>query len=40
MGVDGVDGAILVIILGAYLILKPYFEKRQMFGKAEQPKEL
>jgi hypothetical protein len=36
VGVDGVDFAILVIVLGAYLILKPYFEKRQLFGKAEQ----
>lgn len=36
VGVDGVDGAILIIILGAYLILKPYFEKRQLFGKAEE----
>lgn len=39
-GIDGVDTAILVIVLGAYLILKPYFEKNQMFGKAEQSKEL
>jgi len=30
------DGALLLIILGAYLLLKPYFEKRQLFGKAEQ----
>jgi hypothetical protein len=35
-GVNGVEGAFLLIILGAYLILKPYFEKRQLFGKAEQ----
>ena len=35
-GVQGVDGAILLIVLGGYLILKPYFDKRQLFGKAEQ----
>jgi hypothetical protein len=35
-GVVGAEGAILLIILGGYLILKPWFEKRQLFGKAEQ----
>lgn len=30
------DGAILLIILGAYLIVKPWFEKQGLFGKAEQ----
>lgn len=35
-GVEGVNGAILLIVLGAYLLLKPYFEKRKLFGKAEQ----
>jgi len=35
-GVSGVDGAVLIIVLGGYLILKPYFDKRQLFGKAEQ----
>ncbi len=35
-GVEGVNGAVLLIVLGGYLILKPYFEKRQLFGKAEQ----
>ncbi len=34
-GMD-VDGAVLLIVLGGYLILKPYFDKRQLFGKAEQ----
>jgi hypothetical protein len=34
-GLD-VDGAMLLIVLGGYLILKPYFDKRQLFGKAEQ----
>lgn len=35
-GMEGVNGAVLLIVLGAYLVLKPYFEKRQLFGKAEQ----
>jgi hypothetical protein len=35
-GVKGVEGAFLLLILGAYCILKPWFDKRQLFGKAEQ----
>ena len=35
-GVEGIEGAILLIVLGGYLLLKPYFEKRQLFGKAEK----
>jgi hypothetical protein len=35
-GMEGVNGAVLLIVLGGYLILKPYFDKRQLFGKAEQ----
>lgn len=31
-----IEGAIFLIVLGGYLILKPWFEKRQLFGKAEQ----
>ena len=34
-GVDDLGGAFLLIILGAYLLLKPWFDKRQLFGKAE-----
>jgi hypothetical protein len=34
--VTNVEGAFLLIILGAYLVLKPYFDKRGLFGKAEQ----
>ena len=30
------DGAILLIILGAYLIIKPWFDQQGLFGKAEQ----
>ena len=34
-GVKGLEGAFLLLILGAYLILKPWFEKQRLFGKAE-----
>jgi hypothetical protein len=36
VGLEGVNGAILIIVLGAYLLLKPVFERRQLFGMAEQ----
>jgi len=36
IGGYSVEGALLLIILGAYLLLKPWFDKRQLFGKAEQ----
>lgn len=36
LGLYDLDGATLLIILGAYLLLKPFFERRQLFGKAEQ----
>lgn len=29
-------GALLLIILGSYLILKPWFDRRGIFGKAEE----
>lgn len=35
-GIKGVEGAFLLLILGAYLILKPWFDSRKLFGKAEQ----
>ncbi len=35
-GVASLDGGLLLIILGAYLILKPWFEKQKLFGKAEE----
>jgi len=38
LGWKSMDGAFFLIILGAYLILKPWFDKRQLFGKAEQSK--
>lgn len=36
LGITSLDAALLLIILGAYLILKPWFEKHRLFGKAEQ----
>jgi hypothetical protein len=38
VGMTSLDGALLLIILGAYLILKPWFDKHQLFGKAEESK--
>ncbi len=35
IGLKALDGAAFLIILGAYLILKPWFDQRQLFGKAE-----
>jgi len=36
LGMHTLEGAILLIVLGAYLIVKPWFERRQLFGKAEE----
>lgn len=36
IGLTSLQGALLLIILGALLILKPWFDKHQLFGKAEQ----
>lgn len=36
LGWRSLDGAFFLIVLGAYLILKPWFDKHQLFGKAEQ----
>lgn len=36
IGMTSLDGALLLLILGAYLILKPWFEKQRLFGKAEE----
>jgi len=36
IGLEGINGAVLLIVLGGYLVLKPYFDKRQLFGKAEE----
>ena len=36
LGINKLEGAIFLIILGSYLLIKPWFDKRQLFGKAEQ----
>lgn len=36
VGMEGVNGAVLLIVLGAYLVLKPWFDQRRLFGKAEE----
>ena len=38
LGMPTLEGAIvlIVLVLGGYLILKPWFEKRQLFGKVEE----
>ena len=36
MGLNDLSGAIFLIILGSYLIAKPWFAERQLFGKAEE----
>lgn len=36
LGMRTLEGAILLIILGAYLLVKPWFDRKQLFGKAEQ----
>lgn len=36
IGLTSLQGALLLIILGASLAIKPWFDKRQLFGKAEQ----
>jgi len=33
--VQDINGAVFLIVLGSYLILKPWFDKHQLFGKAE-----
>jgi hypothetical protein len=36
LGMHNLDAPILLIVLGAYLIVKPWLDKRQLFGKAEE----
>jgi hypothetical protein len=36
LGWEEIEGAFLLIILGAFLLVKPWFDKRQLFGKAEE----
>ena len=35
LGVKNLEGAFLLILLGAYLIFKQWFDERKVFGKAE-----
>ena len=36
LGVHDQEAPILLIVLGAYLLIKPLIEKKQLFGKAEE----
>lgn len=36
LGWKNFNGAFLLIILGLYLVLKPWFNKHKLFGKAEE----
>lgn len=36
MGFMALEGAVLLIILGAYLVLKHWFDEKKVFGKAEE----
>ena len=36
MGFNQLEDAILLIILGIYIIFKPFFDKHALFGKAEE----
>ena len=35
-GMEQIEGAILLIVLGAYVLLKPWFDKRALFGSSEE----
>ena len=35
-GLANLNGALLLLVLGAYLILKPWFEKQGVIGRAEE----
>lgn len=36
LGWNMYEGGLLLIILGAYVLFKPWFDKQQLFGKAEE----
>src|SRR5512135_1087398 len=36
LGVTNLEGALFLVILGAYLVVKPWFDQRKLFGKAEE----
>ena len=35
-GITNLEGAFFIIILGSYLVIKPWFDQRKLFGKAEE----
>jgi hypothetical protein len=35
-GLAAIEGAFLLIVLGVFLLVKPWFDKRQLFGQAEE----
>jgi hypothetical protein len=36
LGINTLEGGILLIVLGAYLLIKPRIDKQKLFGKAEE----
>jgi len=36
LGFASLEGALFLIILGAYLLIRPWFDRRQLFGKVEE----
>ena len=36
LGQNDLGGAIFLIVLGSYLLVRPWFDRRQLFGKAEE----
>ena len=36
LGRNNLGGAILLIVLGLYLLVKPWFDKQRLFGQAEE----
>ena len=36
LGFTSLEGALFLIILGAYLLVRPWFDRRQLFGKVEE----
>ena len=36
LGFASLEGALFLIILGAYLLIRPWFDRRQLFGKIQE----
>jgi hypothetical protein len=36
VGMDQIEGPIFLIVLGAYVLFKPYFDRRGLFGSSEE----